>query len=245
MISLKSKLKEIQKALGTKADGILGEHTTDVLYRQFAKPKLPYEGHFFGCDVIIGDPEKTNPFNSRGRNNTGDFAFTMSGTFTYPSGVNPISIMVSKGIVIYNASCRIWAGYPETVLYYTKDGKFGKKLCKTASELPDNVLWAIGGGDMKPLKPLEEGFCRFTHNGIVYDHSDVYRRTSHNCIGYDQFGNVIGVYHHNDTITGMQTRCDNIGLVDVIFLDGGHISSINAGTIRRNVNQKQGSMIQF
>ena len=251
MISKEEKIKQIQVAIGTLPDGKPGPATYDTFYRFMSSigkidVKLPYEVQMFGCDCIIGDPNVLDAKNTKGNHAVISFPYSMSGSFTTVEGDGhrvPISILVSNGNIIRNDACHLapWDGSkPETVLYYTYDGKHGKMLVKTAAELMkkvDNVKWAIGGGDINVFRFEEEGFTgKF---------SDVARYTAHNAIGFDRYGNIIGLYHKKCTLSSLRERCKSIGLVEAIFLDGGSISAINAGVLQRNIYLKQGYLISF
>lgn len=220
--------------MGTSPDGIIGSHIKDCLYRQFGNPTFPYAAKFFGCYVIVADPKDITLAHGKVK----DYPFSMSGSFTYPAGVSPCSIMVSDGKVIHDTSCHYWQGKPETVLYYTKDGVIDTMLTKSTDYLPKDVVWAIGGGQIAPtFNNVAEGFTDA--------YADVFRKTSHNAIGFDKYGNILGIYHPNCTLNNFQQRLLFMGIIRGIFVDGGHISAMNADTIRKNVHQKQGYIIRF
>ena len=242
MISKKTKIKAIQSALGTAPDGIIGNHTVDVLYRQFASPEMPYELSAFGCKVVITKPSEVTLYDTGGMWSVKDFSYSMSGGFTAPSGVKPCSMLIDDGQVLWGRACHAntWDGEkPEGVLYYTNQGKLGTRVVRLASELDDlDIKWAIGGLTMLPYFNAEA-------EGFVGRFSDVFRYTAHNAIGYDRYGNIIGVYHNRCTLQTFRQKCKNIGLVEAISLDGGHISAFNCGTLTANVHQKQGSIVSF
>ena len=241
--------KAIQKAVGTLEDGKIGASTINNFYKFMGnlgsiQIQYPYETNEFGCYVITGNPKETKLINGEGKKSVSNYDYSMSCTFTHPSGVTPISIMISDGKVIQPNSCRYWAGFPETVLYYTTDGKFGKKLVTHANQLPDNILWGVGGGDLKHFRLDIEGFKKFYHQGKWYDHSDVTRYTSHHGVGYDKYGNVLLISHKSCTLASFQARCKSLGMVDGIFTDGGSVCAYNAGIYKHKTTQRQGSIIK-
>lgn len=238
------KIKDIQKAVGTLPDGKPGDSTWDNFWKYFNSVGLinidfPYESKQFGCYVITSN--KCTPFKTKA--NVGAYAYSMSGSFTYPSGTNPISILVRNDEIISSVACHYWTlGKPETVLYLTNDGSYHMSLCHTANDLPKGVKWAVGGGSM-----IENGqpMFKFKEEGFVGNYSDVQRTTAHCALGFDKYGNILGVYHKYCSLSSFQTKCLSLGMVDGIFLDGGHISAINTPTLKANTNQRQGYMIQF
>jgi hypothetical protein len=255
MRSLITRIKNVQQGIGTLADGKPGPSTYNTfekyLYSEgLVDLRFPYESKEFGCVTITGKPERLSVKSTKGKHSVSTFPYSMSGSFTYPSGVNPNAIMINGGSVIHSYSSHHWAGYPETVLYYTQSGKHGKKLIHNASELPEDTLWAIGGYDLNDLTMGEkEGFAKFSKllNGKTkwFDYRDVYRYTKHNAIGFDKYGNIVGVFHKACTSASLQKRCEDIGLVDMIGLDGGSVSAINGGSLKYNTHLKQGFLIQF
>ena len=245
MMSKAFKTVQIQKKYHIEEDGLLGPHTVDCMYRDNAAVvKYPYEARFYGCDVIVGDLDAFILFAPNGKK-CRDYKYSMSGTFTYPAGKTAISIMISEGKVIRDRSCRSWAGYPETVLYYTYNGKVGMQLAQYASELPSNVKWAIGGGNLMNFNAVKEGFCEFYVNGKRFNHGDVFRKTAH--VGYiiDHLDNVIGVYHPHCLMTHFRKKVLSMGAKLAVFVDGGHIPAMNTETIDHNTSEPQGSMTQF
>ena len=243
MLSTKDKIRAVQRALGTAPDGSPGPHTWDVLYRQFASPGMPYEGKFFGCYCIIGDPDKLQLIDGYGVKNVSDYNYSMSGSFTAPSGVSPISIMVNDYKTIRFESCHApsWdGGLPETVLCY-KDGRNWMELVTYVSQLSELPKWAVGG-----MQLIRDGSKQFNNiaEGFTGRFSDVLRRTYHTCIGFDKYGNVIGVYGYG-TARQMQDKCYNIGLVNAIMLDGGHLAAVNTPAYMKNIKQRQGYIIKF
>lgn len=169
------------------------------------------------------------------------YANTLSGSFTYPSGQEPCSIMINKGSDIYSYACHAWLDYPESVIYRYKDGRFGIKRCLNTSEIPDrkNVLWAVGGmGLLDFYYPKSEGFTRFTKGGKTYDYSDVLRRTNHTLLGIKN-NRCYLIYCSNMTGSEVNNYAKNSGFELAIMLDGGHIAGINGSESYSKINTKQ------
>lgn len=250
MISTKDKIKMFQTALGSYADGIAGASTWDAGMRfldaeGYLDIEFPYEVYQWGCKVMFTKPNRVVVLNGEGKYDVGDFKYSISGSFTSPSGVKPCSILVNDGKVIRRESCHYptWDGRkPETVIWRKNDGELGMSLIHLADELPSDIDWAIGGGQI-----VKDGVAEFNEvaEGFTGRFSDVFRSTAHCAVGFDKFGNVLGVYHKSCTLRDFQRRCVSIGMVNGIFVDGGHISAINAGGLIANINQKQGYIIQF
>lgn len=248
------KMIEVQGAIGTEPDGLWGEHTADVLYRWVAKETgsyiidYPYYGRFWGCDVIVGTPDKIQIVNGEGKLSLNDFDYAITGTFTSPSGVKPWGIMINDGEYIWDRSSHANTEdgeKPETLLYYTKDGEFGTTLSRTKYDLDiSNIKWGISGYSLiNDGKLIPESYNREVE-GFDGRFDDVFRYTGHNCIGYDIYGNVIGFYTKGDR-EDCQRRGKNIGLISLIALDGGSPSGINTPDKEVNVYNRQGSIINF
>lgn len=189
-------------------------------------------------DILAFDP------NSGLRN----YANTISGSFTYPAGDKPCSILINGGKDVYSYACHAWLGFPETVIYRYKGGKFGIGKFKNTTEIPNraDVLWAVGGmGLLNMYNPKEEGFARFTKNGKTYDYSDVLRRTNHTVLGIKD-NQCYLIYVANKTGAEVNSYCKAIGLDMAIMLDGGHIAAINGSEsyAKINTSTKQGYAIQ-
>lgn len=237
-LTMKEMVKEVQRMLKTRPDGDPGRHTWSCFYLSVVpkeRIKFPYSIKAFGNWLHITDPELVKPFHAKGEN-VSSFKNVVSGSFSY-NGL-PISIMVSDGKVIHPHSCHLWNdghGYPESVLYYTYDGKHGIKQCRTAKDLPKNVKWAIGGAGMIGDNAKEEGF--------IGRYADVFRRTSHMLIGFDKYGyfNAIEVRYQNKS--QMIAHMQKLGIEEYILLDGGHITASNIDGHRYNLYTKQQYLI--
>ena len=249
-MTTKAKIKKFQLALGSLDDGIAGASTWDsalrfLEYEGYTTLRMPYSDTQFGCKVAITRPHQVRLYDTEGAYGVNAFSYSMSGTFTIMQGDGkrkPISIMINEGHVLRGSACHAYTtmgNFPEGILYYTNGGKLGTTTARFASELKDlDIRWAIGGLTMLPKFNAEaEGFT-----GVF---SDVFRYTSHNAIGFDKYGNIIGVYHRKCTLKTFQKKCRSIGLVEAISVDGGSISAINAGSLKANIYLRQGSIIGF
>jgi len=179
----------------------------------------------------------------------GSYANTLSGSFTYPSGDKPCSIMINKGKDIFSSACHSWLGFPESVIYRYKDGTFGIGKFKSTSEIPNraNVLWAIGGlGLLDKYNPAEEGFSKGVKpNGTTFDYTDVLRYTNHTILGIknNQCYLIYVKLKTGAQVNAFARWCD---FEYAIMLDGGHIAAINGSEsyAKINLSTKQGYTIQ-
>lgn len=164
----------------------------------------------------------------------------MLGSFTYPRATTPCSILINKGETICGNSCHAFNGKPESVIYKLKDGTIGIKRCTYSTELPKNVVWAIGGmGLLNMYDPNREGFSG--------DYADVLRKTNHNVLGVKN-GMLYGVYYKNMTAAQINEHCkEKMKFEMAILLDGGGLAAINGeeSFAKININSKQGYAIQF
>ena len=177
------------------------------------------------CDDII--PAAVNaPLRS--------YADAISGGFSYRG--KPCSILVAWGKVIYGAACHAHIGKPESVLYRLTDGYIGIRRVKTASELPKNVKWAVGGAGLLDMyAPKQEGFAA--------QYADVLRRTSHTFTGTHGDKIVLG-YVKSMTAEEVNAYVKRMGLDHAIMLDGGHVAAINSAATKINTTATQHSIIQ-
>jgi hypothetical protein len=229
-------IKQVQRNLGTRDDGQPGRHTWSCFYLATTpkeKIKLPYTIKAFGNYLHITDPDLVVPLDPD--SNLSNLPNAISGSFSWKG--NPVSIMVSNGSVKRAASCHAWLNKPESVLWYTYDGKHGISQIMTADELPKNVKWAIGGSSLKDGDAEIEGFTG--------KYSDVFRKTSHMLIGFDQFGyfNAVEVGYMNKY--DMVAHMKKLGIEEYILLDGGHITASNVDGHKRNIYTKQAYAIKL
>lgn len=179
----------------------------------------------------------------------GAYAMCLSGSFTYPSGQAPCSILINNGKDICSAACHAWLGYPEAVIYRYKNGAIGMGRFKYTKEIPNrsDVLWAVGGmGLMNYYKPALEGFTTGTRpDGKRFNYTDVLRRTAHTVLGIKD-GKCHLIYIHNKTGYQVSVYMKTHGYEKAIMLDGGHIAAINAGNslARHNLYTRQGYALQ-
>lgn len=227
-LTMKEMIKEVQKSLHTRPDGDPGRHTWSCFYLAMCKAKLPYSIRAFSNWLHVADPEKVKPFNPKGKS-LRNFKNVISGSFSWKG--QPISIMVSEGVVIRANSCHYWKKEPESVLWYTFDGKHGISQIINAEQLPMNVKWAIGGAGLKPGDAYIEGF--------VDAYSDVWRKTSHIIVGFDHYGNFNAVEVGYLNKAGMLSLINKLGLIDCVMLDGGSVTAANIDGHTRNINMPQ------
>jgi len=243
-LSMLSKRKQIQRNFYTRDDGDFGTHTIDVFYRATTPKdmvKVPYAMKAFGDWMHVTKPESITVYDPNA--NLSRLSKVISGSFSW--GGKPISIMVSNGKTIRPYACHYWVkdregnSLPESVLWYNKDGTHGISQVAFDWELPDreNIVWAIGGAGMKAGDALKEGFAGM--------YSDVFRRTSHMLIGFDEFGYVIAVEVANKNRYEMVLHMKKLGIKDYILLDGGHITASNNDGHKRNVYTRQSYIISL
>lgn len=242
MLTTSEKIIEIQKGIGAYPDGKMGEQTYDLLYRKFATPELPYRVKLFGQWTFFADPAKVNPFLPRG-GRVRDYNDSISGSFSYNG--NPISILVSNGYAFREYSCHCWekkdgkTHFPESVLWYNKNGTYGLSQVTSHNHLPDraNIVWAIGGAGLKEGDAEKEYFT-----GIF---SDVWRRTSHMVIGFDPDGYFTAIECQNMNGTEIKELVNKLNLTHAVMLDGGHVTASNVDGYRYNSYQSQYYAIQL
>ena len=239
-------VKAIQASSGSVANGIIGNQTLVEIAKKVCPDLFPLTIDMYSAPMIISknillfDPNTS----------LSGYANTLSGSYTYPSGVTPCSIMVNNGKTIYPTSSHSWLGFQDSVIYETFDGKINICRALRDSEIPNrtNVKWAIGGaGLLSNYNPVLEGYSKFTKNGKQYDYSDVWRLTNHTVLGIKD-GFKYGVYINNMDGTAINAFCkDKMKFEFALKLDGGHIAAIN-GTeqfSKINTSQNQGYAIQF
>jgi len=189
-------------------------------------------------DIIVFDPN--GPLKN--------YKDSLSGSFTWPSGQVPGSILVNKGKTICGTACHQWIGYPETVLYRYKNGAIGIGKFKSDLDIPNRaeVLWAVGGcGMLAQYKPSAEGFCKGTRpDGTPFNYTDVLRQTSHSVLALKQ-GKLYGIYFHSKSAYQINLWLKVNGFELAIMLDGGHITAINGTGAQHNLTTPQGYAIQF
>lgn len=218
-------IKSIQTALGVAADGEVGAETLAAMAVRVDADVFPLTVKLNGQPTIIAkDLVVCNP-----RSGLRYYANSLSGSFSYQR--NPCSILVSWGDSVCSSACHAWLGQPESVIYRTTSGKFGLERCKSSSELPDDVQWAIGGmGLLDNYDPAAEGFTGA--------YSDVLRRTNHTALGVKN-NMVYLMYCANMTGQKVNAHCQRLGMDMAIMLDGGHVAGINGAEPYAKINTSQ------
>lgn len=240
------KVKAIQEHFGTVPDGIPGEHTWDVFYRNVIGDAVtyPYEGNFWGAKVILAKPEQFNIAYKPGQVSvkTADYGYAINGTFYDYQTAKVCSLIGDRKGVHGTYACRSWAGFPETVLYW--NGKEVKtKTAFYADEL-DAAVWFIGGIDLIDLNPGREGFCKFTKDGRQYNYRDVLRNAYHACFGVDKMGIIHAFMAYGD-VNKMSQIAKNLMLVHCIMCDGGSPASFNSPDLRHYSTKTINNVIYF
>lgn len=234
----------IQAHIGAQVNDWLGLQTLSDIARAFDLRCWPMTLAIYGHPCIIANDILLAADPGTG---VGGYKNSLSGSFTYPAGRTPCSIMVAHGKTIYGGSCHGHLGKPETVLYRLQDGSFGTLRTMYAADLPAGVRWAVGGlGLLEMYDPEAEGFCRLQFGGKWYDYSDVLRKTNHTVLGCK--GQQVYLIYCK-SLTGAQAQQliqDRFKLDHAIMLDGGSLAAIN-GTedfAKINLQTRQGYLIQ-
>lgn len=242
---MKNKIKAVQSAINTPPDGKAGPHTWDLLYRLLVPDiKYPYEGYFWGAKVILARPGQFNVAYTPGKNavSTGSYKYAVNGTFFDYATKKVVSLLGDKHGVHGWYSCRAWAGFPETVLYY--DGVSIKSTtAKYAGEL-SGARWFIGGVDLINYRPEREGFCKFTHDGKPYDYRNVLNANYHACFGVDRLG-VLHAFLAYGTAKKMAEIAKNLMLVHAVMCDGGSPCSMNSPSLKHKNSTLINNVIHF
>lgn len=224
--SEKKLTKAIQAAIGAAQDGILGPASAVDLAVEVGADCWPLSIQLYGNPVIVcEDITVSNP--GKG---CGSFKNSLSGSFSYQK--KPCSILINKGNTVCGVACHAHINKPESVLYRLNNGQFGMKRCLSASSLPSNVRWAVGGmGLLANYDPASEGFTGA--------YSDVLRKTNHTVLGVKN-GMMYLVYCKNMTGSQANAFCqDKLNLDHAIMLDGGHVAAINGEEVFAKINTTQ------
>ena len=237
-------LNRLQESIGAQQNDYLGMQTLSDLVRDKGLDVWPRTLRLFGQSCIIANDILLAADPGTG---VGGYKNSLSGSFTYPAGRTPCSIMVAHGKTIYGGSCHGHLGKPETVLYLLQDGSFGTLRTMYAADLPAGVRWAVGGLGLCDMHdPEAEGFCRLQFGGKWYDYSDVLRKTNHTVLGCK--GQQVYLIYCRD-MTGAQVQQlirDRFKLDHAIMLDGGSLAAINGAEdfAQINLGTRQGYLIQ-
>lgn len=224
-----------QRAKGLTPDGVVGPMTWAKLngIEQGITDKKVLGVKCIECNEITIAEIK-------GKGSVSKYANSICGTFTSPSGVNVCSILVSNGKILGSYSCHFWpnqGNYPESVIYRLEDGTFGIKRCKTASELPVGVKWAIGGmGLGNNYNPGMEGF--------IGPYADVRRKTDHNALLIMPNNKILLALCENMDANQINAWVKKINAKYAILLDGGHLAAINSTQFKKRTTTKQGVIVQ-
>jgi len=256
--------KAIQRATGAMDNGIIGCDTMSCLAEKVNADCFPIALQIYGCPAVIA--KSLIPFNPEGP--IKDYEYSMSGSFTWPSGAQPCSILVNRNEILQEYACHYWAdGKPESVMYQSEDGSFGIRRVMSIAQLPSKILWAVGGmGLMQNFDPIAEGFVGINagvlrtcgHNILGYKNGHVYG-VAMNSIGYSS-SQLSGLYSLSNSSKQediervrknlkpypVNTICkDKFEFEGAIQLDGGSVFFYNFKDMKRGVNTMCGYAIQF
>jgi hypothetical protein len=144
----------------------------------------------------------------------------------------PCSICVAGGKIIQALACHYWQDFPESVLYGTEYRTVSISRVKKAEELPERVVWAVGGlGLLDNYNPDDEGLKKIGSQ----DFSDVLRDTNHALLGVKN-GYIYLAYCASMTVNQVNEFAKKLGLELAIMLDGGHIAGINGSEPFARIN---------
>ena len=229
---------EIQRKAGALDNGVIGCETLVKLLHALGIPFKPFTLIIYGKPVIVA--KDIIPVASNGKP-VKDYANCISGSFTWPSGKTPCSILVKDGKAVNDMSCHAHLKKPETVIYKRKSD--GKIMCGRYTQITPGMAselsWAIGGmGLLDNYSPATEGFTG--------DYADVLRKTNHTALGV-KGGLCFLCYMPNMTASEINNHFKTWLKLDMaVMLDGGHLAAIN-GTesfAKLNTSQQQGYLIQ-
>lgn len=232
--SEKKLIKGIQVAVDSIPDGMIGNQALSDIARVVNADCFPLTLTIYSQPVIIA-----RDFVPMAANGTAlsKHENAISGSFL--SVTEPCSILMHEGNVTCAVSCHFWQGYPESVLYKTKDGEYGIKRVKKVSELPSDAVTAVGGmGLLDNYDPPAEGFKKVTTNGKIQDFSDVLRKTNHTMLGV-KGKHVYLCYCKNMTGAQVNAYAKKLKLDKAIMLDGGHVAAINGAESFARINRTQ------
>lgn len=218
----KKMIRAIQTAVGAISDGQIGAQTMSDLARMVDAECFPLTLQIYSQPVIIA--KDITPFAPGTA--LKNWSNSISGSFS--ANGKPCSILIQDGVVKWGYACHaIPYMKPESVLYRLQDGTVGIKRVVNTDELPEGIVWAVGGlGLLDNYDPNAEGFCKLTANGKTENFSDVLRKTNHTMIGA-KGGYIYLAYCKNMTASGVNSYAKKLGLEMAIMLDGGHVAAIN------------------
>lgn len=221
--------KGIQRAIGAYDNGIIGAQTLTDIAAKLGAECFPLTVKLYGHPAIIAN----DIIAFKAASGVSAYKNSISGSFTYPSGKTPCSILVQNGTVVCGYACHALTNdKPETVIYRTISGAVGIRRVKTAAELGSGIKWAVGGmGLLDNYDPAAEGFTGA--------YADVVRKTNHTVLGTKN-GKIYLMYLANMTGAEVNAFVRDKQICDkAIMLDGGHIAAINGTESFAQINTKQ------
>lgn len=228
-------IKAIQRMGGALDNGIIGTDTLTTLAIQTGADCWPLAVTMYGQPACIA-PSLT-AFDPNGP--IKNYEYAMSGSFTWPAGQTPCSILVNRGKVLCEYACHFWEqGKPESVMFQMEDGTVNVRRMLSIAQLPDGAVWAVGGmGLLDKYDPVAEGFTG--------NQAGALRKTGHIVLGTKN-GMLYGVAFQNHTADSLNQICRNKFCFEhAIMLDGGSVFSYNFKDKTRALNATLGYAIQF
>ena len=227
-----------QNAIGALANSYIGTDTSVLTVHKLGGGGFPYTVKMYGWPTIVS--ERILPFTPNGKP-LKNYANSMLGSFTYPRGIAPCSILIANGKTVFGNSCHAHIGKPESVIYQRANGAVGAKRVLSASELPSDTVTAVGGmGLCSQYDPRAEGFTG--------SYADVTYANKHNILGYKE-GLWYGIYVSGLTGAQVNDLCaKKFKFAYALLLDGGGLAAINGAESFAKINIssiKQGYVIQF
>ena len=143
----------------------------------------------------------------------------INGTFfgkTKEGWLYPTSILKLKNTIIQGNANHL--PYPQGVLCYYQDGRFGIEQLKSVNDLSKPVWWAIGGIEYVRGSKIT---YNATSEGFIGIYSDVHRRTTHASIGLTKDGKILLARHWDSTRAECAIHMREMGCIYAVGLDGG------------------------
>lgn len=123
-----------------------------------------------------------------------------------------VFIAVSNGKAISeNAKFNGYNAPPRATIYLREDGRLGTKQVKSISDLPKDIMFAVGGFMVKP-------YMDFANEKIP---SGVNYKTGHIYVGFDKDNNIYLIAKPYHTIPEIVPTLDKLGIISCVVLDGG------------------------
>lgn len=235
-------VKEIQKITGAQIDGYFGPQSLLFLLIHLGglKNVLPLSYKMYKGYAMFQDPEKVELIECKGCD-VKDFELAGSGAFQFKNKV--VSLLINDGVVINETTSKTWREKRVSCLYYTYSGNYGIKKVFTASELPNDVKWAISGVGLVSNVP---NFYHPDWEGFSGKFADVLRKTHHVVLGFRHDGTVVYFLQPNCTMERLRWLAKEVyDLKFAISLDGGHIPAIQTDKFSFNRYQNQNNVVVF